>query len=197
MATDHGPSIKNDEQYKALRNDGMSKEKAARIANSTGAAERGGQSPPYEEWTKDEFDERAQELGVDGRSDMAKDELISALRADRARVDARVRRGRGLRQHRSPTDRLGDRRHRHPRRLQGKLDPRRTASELTSDELDNLWIGLRRTRARVVERNGSHQGVLIQSGARERGEHCPRCDVEITRVKVGGRTTYFCPAHQR
>ena len=82
MANDHGPSIKNDEQYESLREDGMSKEKAARIANSDGASERGGESPPYDNWTKDELYDRAQELDIDGRSDMSKDELITALRAD-------------------------------------------------------------------------------------------------------------------
>lgn len=80
MTKDHGPSIKNDEQYEALRNDGMSKEKAARIANSDGAAQRGGAAPPYEEWTRDELYARARELDVRGRSEMSKDELIDALR---------------------------------------------------------------------------------------------------------------------
>ena len=82
MAKDHGPSIKNDEQYEALREDGMSKEKAARIANTPDASEKGGEAPPYEEWTKDELYERAQELEIEGRSGMTKDELISALRDD-------------------------------------------------------------------------------------------------------------------
>lgn len=81
MAKDHGPSIDDDEQYEALRDQGMSKEKAARIANSEGASKRGGESPPYEEWTKDELLERARELDVDGRSSMSKDELIDALRS--------------------------------------------------------------------------------------------------------------------
>ncbi|MEP1124815.1 MAG: Rho termination factor N-terminal domain-containing protein [Ilumatobacter sp.] len=82
MAKDHGPSIANDEQYEALRADGMSKEKAARIANTPDASEKGGAASPYEEWTKVELYERAQELEIDGRSDMTKDELISALRED-------------------------------------------------------------------------------------------------------------------
>lgn len=79
---DHGPSIKDDEQYEALRRDGASKEKAARIANTDRhtAAERGGNASPYEEWTKAELYERAQDLDIDGRSDMTKDELIDALR---------------------------------------------------------------------------------------------------------------------
>lgn len=43
-AKDHGPSIKNDKQYEGLRKKGMSKERAAKIANSPGASKRGGES---------------------------------------------------------------------------------------------------------------------------------------------------------
>ena len=86
MAKDHGPSIKNDALYEDLRDDGMSKEKAARIANAQAndnmsPAEKGGKQPPYEEWTKDDLYARAQEIGIDGRSDMTKDALIEALRS--------------------------------------------------------------------------------------------------------------------
>jgi len=79
---DPGPSVKDPEQYEALRDEGMSKEKAARIANTdrTAAAERGGHSPAYEEWTKDDLYQRAKEIGIEGRSDMDKQELIDALR---------------------------------------------------------------------------------------------------------------------
>ena len=82
MAKDHGPQIKDDELYEALRREGAGKEKAARIAN-TGrktAARRGGRSPAYEDWTKDELYQRAQELEVAGRSAMSKGELIAAIR---------------------------------------------------------------------------------------------------------------------
>jgi len=78
---DHGPSIKDDEKYESLREEGMSKEKAARIANSgTEASKKGGSSPPYEEWTKADLYDKAREVGIEGRSDMDKSELISALR---------------------------------------------------------------------------------------------------------------------
>ncbi|SEW19278.1 Rho termination factor, N-terminal domain [Cognatiyoonia koreensis] len=82
---DHGNSIKNDDTYEALREDGASKSKAAAIANAQAnddqsPSKKGGKAPPYEEWTKDELMSRAQELDVEGRSDMTKDELIDALR---------------------------------------------------------------------------------------------------------------------
>ena len=82
MARDHGPSIKNDAQYEKLREQGMSKEKAARIANSptTSTAHKGGRSPSYDQWTKQELYVRAKEIGIEGRSAMSKSELIQALR---------------------------------------------------------------------------------------------------------------------
>ena len=39
MAEDHGPSVKNDKQYEGLRKKGMSKERAAKIANTEGDRE--------------------------------------------------------------------------------------------------------------------------------------------------------------
>jgi len=80
MSKDHGPSIKNDEQYEKLRKEGMSKEKAAKIANTSNSGEKGGEAEKYEERTKEELYEQAKKVGIDGRSDMSKDELINALR---------------------------------------------------------------------------------------------------------------------
>lgn len=77
-----GPSVKDPERYEALRRDGASKEKAARIANTPAdvAGRRGGKAPPYEEWTKDDLYDKAKQIGIDGRSSMSKQELITALR---------------------------------------------------------------------------------------------------------------------
>jgi hypothetical protein len=44
MAKDHGPSVKNDEQYEALRDKGMSKSRAAAIANAPDSSSHGGKS---------------------------------------------------------------------------------------------------------------------------------------------------------
>ncbi|MFG0266181.1 MAG: Rho termination factor N-terminal domain-containing protein [Rhodopirellula sp. JB055] len=82
MTKDHGPSVKDDEQYEALREEGMSKEKAARIANTDrqAAGERGGRAAKYEDRTKEDLYQRAKEIGIDGRSKMSKEELIESLR---------------------------------------------------------------------------------------------------------------------
>lgn len=85
MTRDHGPSIKDDDTYEALRDKGYSKSKAAAIANaqeneSMSPSRQGGKAPPYEEWTKDALMERARELDIEGRSTMKKSELIKALR---------------------------------------------------------------------------------------------------------------------
>lgn len=80
MAKDHGPSIKNDKQYEELRDQGMSKQKAARIANDPNSGKKGGKADKYEERTKKELYDQAKKLGIAGRSDMSKDELINALR---------------------------------------------------------------------------------------------------------------------
>ena len=85
MTKDHGPSIKDDATYEALRKDGASKEKAARIANTQASDDqnpgrKGGSQPPYDYWTRDALYERAQELEIEGRSDMDKDALLAALR---------------------------------------------------------------------------------------------------------------------
>jgi hypothetical protein len=44
MAKDHGSSVKDDKQYEGLRKKGMSKSRAAAIANSPGSSSKGGKS---------------------------------------------------------------------------------------------------------------------------------------------------------
>lgn len=42
MVKNHGNSIKNDKQYEGLRKKGMSKQRAAKIANTPDASKKGG-----------------------------------------------------------------------------------------------------------------------------------------------------------
>jgi len=78
--------IKDEKMYRRLRDQGESKEKAARIANAAAATSasqvgrKGGLSGSYDDWTKPDLVRRAREIGIKGRSTMSKAELIKALR---------------------------------------------------------------------------------------------------------------------
>lgn len=82
----HGPSVKDPEQYEALREEGMSKQQAARISNASAGSSRakvgrrGGRAEDLDERTVGELRERAAKLGIKGRSRMAKRELVDAIR---------------------------------------------------------------------------------------------------------------------
>ena len=73
---------------------GGSKVKAARIANAAAArgrssvGKKGGKSGSYEDWTVDDLQKRAKELGLAGYSGKHKSELVSMLR-DHWRADVR------------------------------------------------------------------------------------------------------------
>ena len=74
-------SLKDPELYEELREDGASKEKAARISNAGKPASRkGGKHGDYEDWTVEQLRKRAKEIGITGYSGKRKAELISALR---------------------------------------------------------------------------------------------------------------------
>ncbi|WP_166982306.1 DUF7218 family protein [Paramicrobacterium fandaimingii] len=79
-------SLKKPEMYEELRDEGASKEKAARISNAasnrgkSSVGRKGGKAGDYEDWTVDELKSRAKELGISGYSDKRKSEIITMLR---------------------------------------------------------------------------------------------------------------------
>lgn len=82
-----GNSLKDPELYEKLRDEGASKEKAARVSNAAArdgrraVGRRGGNAGDYEDWTVAELRGRAKELGLTGYSNLRKAALIDRLRS--------------------------------------------------------------------------------------------------------------------
>jgi formamidopyrimidine-DNA glycosylase len=74
------------------------------------------------------------------------------------------------------------------------VDPNRPAGSLDPAEVKRLHGTIRRTLPRLLARGGSHTGDLM--AARLPGGLCPRDGAPLRRQTIGGRTTYWCPAHQ-
>jgi len=86
MPGSRNSSLKNPKMYEDLRDQGASKEKAARISNAAAArgkssvGRKGGKSASYEDWKVSDLKHRAKELGISGYSRLNKQQLVSTLR---------------------------------------------------------------------------------------------------------------------
>ncbi len=83
--------------------------------------------------------------------------------------------------------------------FQASIHPRRTVDRLTDAEIASIFSTLRRVLREVIvrqEQNAEYPSRYLFH-RRVEGERCPRCGATIQRTVVYGRTTYFCPKHQR
>ncbi len=74
------------------------------------------------------------------------------------------------------------------------LSPARPAASVTPAEVRRLHRHLVRTLDDLAERGGSHLGDLMDE--RHPGGLCPKDGCPLERATVGGRTSWWCPAHQ-
>ena len=70
-------AAQRDSRFQALLDQGMSREKAARIL---AAGTRVGEPETYEDWSDEELAAHAEQIGVAGHLEMTRAELIVALR---------------------------------------------------------------------------------------------------------------------
>jgi formamidopyrimidine-DNA glycosylase len=75
------------------------------------------------------------------------------------------------------------------------IDPRRASRSLDAEEQKRLHKNLLKVVRELDQRGGSHTGDVIEH--RVAGGRCPKDGAEMTMATVGGRTTWWCPKHQR
>jgi formamidopyrimidine-DNA glycosylase len=86
-----------------------------------------------------------------------------------------------------------------------RLNPLIPAGELEMDEIAALRVGVRRALRLGIARRGADLGDNAYAGGRMQdefraygrgGEPCRRCGTPITKTRVAGRGTWFCPTCQ-
>jgi formamidopyrimidine-DNA glycosylase len=75
------------------------------------------------------------------------------------------------------------------------ISPLRPAGSLQGPDVRRLQRHLRATLAELGARGGSHTGDLMAQ--RRAGGLCPRDGAPLRADRVGGRTSWWCPTHQR
>jgi formamidopyrimidine-DNA glycosylase len=86
-----------------------------------------------------------------------------------------------------------------------KIDPRRRVETLSAGELAQLYQAIRQALNSGIAHKGATLDQVYRGGEFQdhfqvhdrAGEPCLACGVEIQRVVLGGRSTYFCPQCQK
>jgi len=78
--------------------------------------------------------------------------------------------------------------------FQTGIHPLRTADALRDGEVRALLAAMRRILQVMID-GKPRRGWIFDR--REEGERCPKCGGTLRRATIAGRTTYWCPKHQR
>jgi len=88
------------------------------------------------------------------------------------------------------------------------IHPLRSAQSLSADEIAQLHAAIRSVLQEAIRARGStlrdYRTAEGEPGRfqerlrvfRREGEPCPRCGTPLARIRIGGRSTYFCPRCQ-
>lgn len=87
------------------------------------------------------------------------------------------------------------------------IDPRRKSTSLSEAETKKLFLSIEKVLKKGLEVGGSSEWQYVNALGEEGGyqkifmvynqKKCKKCGGEITKIKLGGRGTSFCPACQR
>jgi formamidopyrimidine-DNA glycosylase len=78
---------------------------------------------------------------------------------------------------------------------QARIAPGSSVATLSLEDLDRLRREIRRAVRSAIRDGGAHTGRFV--AARAQDGSCPRDGHHLERARIGGRTTYWCPACQR
>jgi formamidopyrimidine-DNA glycosylase len=84
------------------------------------------------------------------------------------------------------------------------IDPRRSGSSLSLDELTRLHAAIGKVLTEGLALRGTQRDLFGRKGRAPHGRYvferagssCPRCNALITHVRIGGRNTHYCPQCQ-
>lgn len=76
------------------------------------------------------------------------------------------------------------------------VDPRRDIATMKPQLIHKVFLMVSSTLPELLERGGSHMGDLAAE-LRKPGSRCPYDGRELARATVAGRTTFWCPHHQK
>jgi formamidopyrimidine-DNA glycosylase len=79
------------------------------------------------------------------------------------------------------------------------LSPHKEAASLTEKEINKLYGSMKHVLKKAIEANveSTRMPATWLIHARQKQTLCPKCKAPIDHIKIGGRSTYFCPNCQR
>ena len=80
--------------------------------------------------------------------------------------------------------------------IRSGVDPRRDIATMEPKLVEKVFITVVPVLPELLKRGGSHMGDLAAE-LRKPGSRCPYDGHELARATVAGRTTYWCPHHQK